>query len=85
MTDTADEPETQLPSLEATAEQAGMAEALAELLNEGALSEEQLIGIDILDALACLGLKLTRDETGEASISYMRSLMKPASDAAPNN
>ena len=74
-----------LPSMEVTASQSARAEALADLLNEGPLEEDQLAGVDILDALACLGLKLVPDETSEASISYMRELMKPASEAAPNN
>lgn len=85
MTDKSETQPDEFPSIEATDEQAEMAEALAELLNKGPLEEDQLFAVDVLDALACLGLKLIADHAGEASISYMRELRKPASQAAPHN
>ncbi len=74
--------------------QAAFAEMLANVLNEGALEDAVEIGLEeqgqfrvdvfgILDALASAGLKLVRDEHGDASIAFT-TLQRDMGGAASN-
>ena len=57
-----------------------LAERLAAYISNEILEEEDLGTLDVLDALASLGLTLVEDQIAESALTYQESLPDPEDD-----
>jgi hypothetical protein len=54
-----------------------LAEQLAAYINNEILAHDELGTVDVLDALASLGLTLVEDQIGESALTYRETLPDP--------